>query len=168
MTDATLAQRCPGPARPAHSSQVLATRPPPDPPPRASTTFLREQAVCPGRAPSLGGWEHTALVPPFSLWASLLSPTAPLWLQARGSLLMVCAPTEEGDLPWPGLGGPAGLWLQIPVGQHLLGLKAPTPTAAHGIPERHVPVTFRGRAQQAEGGMVPPKDWRGGHWGVTA
>ena len=69
---------------------------------------------------------------------------------------------EEGDLPWPGLGGPAGLRLQILVGQHLPGLKAPTPTAAHGTPERHVLVTFRGRAQQAEGGMVPPKDWRGG------
>ena len=68
---------------------------------------------------------------------------------------------EEGDLPWPGLGGPAGLRLQILVGQHLPGLKAPTPTAAHGTPERHVLVTFRGRAQQAEGGMVPPKDWRG-------
>lgn len=39
---------------------------------------------------------------------------------------------EEGGLPWPGLVRPLGLWLQILVGQHLQGLKAPIPTAAHG------------------------------------
>ena len=114
----------------AHSSRVLATTPPPDLLPRASTT-----GCLPGVSPKPAGMG--TLLPwswPFSLWASLLSPSAPLWLQAQGSLLMGCAPTERETFSGRALEGPRGLPL-IPLDhpallQWELSVEAQTPPTA--------------------------------------
>ena len=173
--DATLAQRCRGCATPAPSpARPAAPRSPQFPgschqtPARPSSQSLYDRLSARGKPQACGDGNIPALVPAVLTVGQPPVPLSAALAPSAGEPPDELCTYREGDLLWPGLGGPAGLWLQILVGQHLAGLKAPTPTAAHGTPERHILVMFRGRAQQAEGGMVPPKAWREGHWGVIA
>ena len=129
--DATLAPCCPAPlglAAPRGPQFPGSCHQTPARPSSQSLYDLPQGTGClPGASPKPGGLG--TLLPwsrPFSLWASLLSPSAPLWLQARGSLLMA---TGTGR---PSLAGPwraRGALAADPGG--------PAPTGSEG-PHSHV------------------------------
>lgn len=157
------------PPRPGCSSEPTVPRSlPPDPHQTLLPEPLRPSS---GSRLSAQGqpqaWELGTLLPwswPFSLWASLLSPTAPLWLRALGSLLMSCAPTGRGR---PTLARPReapGALAADPGGPAPAGSKGPH---SHSCPWHYRSSSEAGHSRQEVERCLPRTGERG-HWGVTA